>query len=251
MASKPRVFTRRGAVRPPYNPSLAKYYHKRFALFSRYAEGISLDAEGWFSATPENVAKAVVGLTSSRQQQLVADAFCGCGGDAIQQALAGNRVVAVDIDADKIEMCRRNARIYGVADRIEFIVGDAVTLLPRLRADVCYLSPPWGGPDYGGKCDLATMRVGGERSVDGHRLAELAAACAPIVACYLPAGVDEPALAALAARTGRRCEGVRLSWGGGTRKPPRTRAVLALLRADTRAGDGEARVAVREQHVEV
>lgn len=36
-------------------------------------------------------------------------------------------------------------------DRIEFIVGDYYTLAPTLKADVVFLSPPWGGPSYSSK----------------------------------------------------------------------------------------------------
>lgn len=56
-------------------------------------------------------------------------------------------VIAIDIDPCKVEMARHNATIYGVADRIEFIVGDYL-LSDTLRADVVFLSPPWGGPGY-------------------------------------------------------------------------------------------------------
>lgn len=45
-------------------------------------------------------------------------------------------------------MARHNAEVYGVADRIEFIVGDFFQVAPLLKADVVFLSPPWGGPDY-------------------------------------------------------------------------------------------------------
>lgn len=45
-------------------------------------------------------------------------------------------------------MAKHNATIYGVADRIEFIVGDFLTLADSLKADVIFLSPPWGGPQY-------------------------------------------------------------------------------------------------------
>lgn len=45
---------------------------------------------------------------------------------------------------------RHNARIYGVEDRIEFIVGDALDVLSHINEhiDVVFVSPPWGGPDY-------------------------------------------------------------------------------------------------------
>jgi len=57
-------------------------------------------------------------------------------------------VIAIDINEEKIHCARHNAAVYGVADRIEFIVGDYMKLAPSLKADVVFLSPPWGGPNY-------------------------------------------------------------------------------------------------------
>lgn len=57
-------------------------------------------------------------------------------------------VIAIDNDPKKIEMAKHNANVYGVSDRIEFIVGDFLQLCQSLKADVVFLSPPWGGPDY-------------------------------------------------------------------------------------------------------
>lgn len=57
-------------------------------------------------------------------------------------------VIAIDIDPKKIEMAKHNAAIYGVGDRIEFIVGDFLKLAPSLKANIVFLSPPWGGPQY-------------------------------------------------------------------------------------------------------
>lgn len=45
-------------------------------------------------------------------------------------------------------MARHNASVYGVQDKIEFIVGDFLKLAGSLKADVVFLSPPWGGPLY-------------------------------------------------------------------------------------------------------
>lgn len=57
-------------------------------------------------------------------------------------------VIAIDNDAKKIELARNNAAVYGVEDKIEFIVGDFLKLAYKLTADVVFLSPPWGGPSY-------------------------------------------------------------------------------------------------------
>lgn len=57
-------------------------------------------------------------------------------------------MLAIDIDAEKLDCARHNAEIYGVADRIDFILADFTAIAPFLSADVVFLSPPWGGPEY-------------------------------------------------------------------------------------------------------
>lgn len=93
------------------------------------------------------------------------DAFCGAGGNAIQFALVCDRgkflhppppfffltiktVIAIDIDPKKIELAKNNAKVYGVAEKIDFILGDFLQLAPSLKADAVFLSPPWGGVSY-------------------------------------------------------------------------------------------------------
>ena len=109
---------------------------------------------------------------------MIVDAFCGVGGNAIQFAFTcekggcvshGNEafahfqstVIAIDNSPVRLACARRNAEIYGVADRITFILGDWVSwsrdYVKRKEAgevaaedevEVVFLSPPWGGIDY-------------------------------------------------------------------------------------------------------
>ncbi len=51
-------------------------------------------------------------------------------------------MIAIDKDPQKIALCKNNATVYGVADRIEFIVGDFFEIAKSLKADVVFLSPP-------------------------------------------------------------------------------------------------------------
>jgi predicted O-methyltransferase YrrM len=53
------------------------------------------------------------------------------GGNAIQFAFTCERVIAIDIDPHKIQLARQNAAVYGVEDRIEFIVGDFFQVMCR------------------------------------------------------------------------------------------------------------------------
>lgn len=143
------------------NDPLQKYYHQRYDYFSLFDEGIQIDEEGWYSVTPEIIAHHIaqeahsIALTNKESTKevktVILDAFCGVGGNTIQFAKYFDRVIAVDLDADRLEMARHNATVYGVVDRIQFIHGDVFTVLPDLvdeAIDLVFMSPPWGGPDY-------------------------------------------------------------------------------------------------------
>ena len=109
-----------------------------------------MDGEGWFSVTPERIAKHVADRCESTNPIVIIDAFCGMGGNAIQFALRENvsKVIAIEIDPTRMACAMNNAKVYGVEDKIEFIHGNCMELLPTLQADVVFLSPPWGGPSY-------------------------------------------------------------------------------------------------------
>ncbi|XP_039444293.1 trimethylguanosine synthase [Culex pipiens pallens] len=173
--------------------SLLKYWYKRFSLFSLFDAGIKLDRESWFSVTPEKVAAH----TAERcRSDLVVDGFCGCGGNSIQLAFTCNQVIAIDIDPKKIEMAKHNAAVYGVADRIEFIVGDFLALADRLQADAVFLSPPWGGPSYlkDEVYDLEASLI----PVPATELMRKARQISPNVALYLPRNSNTQQLTMLA-----------------------------------------------------
>ena len=99
------IFGRRGNVRPPYNPDLESFFYRRRELFSKFDRGVRMDAESWFSVTPERLAAHIAARTcTARRGLLVVDPFCGCGGNVIQQALADptGAVLAIDIDPNKV-----------------------------------------------------------------------------------------------------------------------------------------------------
>ncbi|XP_058054972.1 uncharacterized protein LOC131206438 [Anopheles bellator] len=177
--------------------SLLKYWYKRFSLFSLFDAGIRLDRESWFSVTPEKVAAH----TAERcRSDLIVDAFCGCGGNSIQFAFTCQKVIAIDIDPRKIEMAKHNASVYGVTDRIEFITGDFLQMASRLRADVVFLSPPWGGPSYM-KDEVYDL----EQSLQPLPATELMRAAQQIsknVALYLPRNSNTQQLTMLAGPNG-------------------------------------------------
>ncbi|KAF8159234.1 RNA cap guanine-N2 methyltransferase-domain-containing protein [Crassisporium funariophilum] len=144
---------------------LQKYFSQRRRYFSLYSTspGCLLDEEGWYSVTPELVADQIA---ERCRCDTILDAFCGVGGNSIAFAKTCQRVIALDTSPTRLALARHNAQIYGVADRIEFILSDYISFAksylslpsfsqPRTenshdtrKIDVVFLSPPWGGPSY-------------------------------------------------------------------------------------------------------
>ncbi|XP_060099737.1 trimethylguanosine synthase [Heteronotia binoei] len=183
------------------DPELAKYWAQRYRLFSRFDQGIQLDREGWFSVTPEKIAEHIAErVKQSFNSDIIIDAFCGVGGNTIQFALAAKRVIAVDIDPVKIALAHNNAEVYGVADQIEFICGDFMQLASGLKADVVFLSPPWGGPEYATAeiFDVQTMI-----SPNGYEIFKLSQKITSNIVYFLPRNADIDQIASLAGPGGK------------------------------------------------
>lgn len=160
-----------------------KYYAQRYSLFSLFDKGIRMDREGWFSVTPELIAQH---QAERCRADTIIDAYAGVGGNAIAFAQTCRHVIAIEIDPLRLELARHNAAIYGVADRIEFVCGDYLALLPGLRADVVFLAPPWGGVDYNANAkhfdienDICIERSSDSNSSKSNGEAEAATAADP------------------------------------------------------------------------
>lgn len=62
---------------------IIKYWTQRYSLFSLFDSGIKMDEEGWFSVTPEPIAKHHASRVGAG---VIIDCFTGVGGNAIQFA---------------------------------------------------------------------------------------------------------------------------------------------------------------------
>lgn len=178
-------------------------FSQRRRYFSLYDQGCLLDRVGWYSVTPELIANQIA---ERCRCDTIVDAFCGVGGNAIAFAQTCEHVIAIDNDETRLRLARHNAAIYGVSDRIEFVLGDfiqfAQTLAGRCETrqtgravDVIFLSPPWGGPSYlhGTSQDMTLdspehpeFLLSDITPIHGSELFKLAERITPNIAYYLP-----------------------------------------------------------------
>ena len=124
-------------------------------------------------------------------------------------------VIALDTSPTRLALARHNAAIYGVVDRIEFVLADYLSFArsqssnssSKRKIDVVFLSPPWGGPSYLSNPDLAedqgvtdvhpSYSLSSVQPVHGKELFNLSRQITPNVAFYLPRNTVLDDIAAL------------------------------------------------------
>lgn len=78
-----------------------------------------------------------------RGGELVLELGTGCGMLAILAARARAKVVATDINPAALECARVNAETHGMADRIDFRIGDLFEPIAGERFDLVIFNPPY------------------------------------------------------------------------------------------------------------
>ena len=171
----------------PFGPALQKYWERRYDLFSRFDDGIQVDETALFSTKPEIHAADIAARLPGCE---VIDAFCGVGGVAIALARLGKKVIAVDIDAERLRMAMENAKIYRCEHNITFVEANFLEYARHHgRVTSIYIDPPWGGPEYFRK-DVFRL---GDFVPDGASILQASLPIADLVAMTVPTnfGLDE------------------------------------------------------------
>ena len=113
-----------------------RFWDKRYLIFEKFDEGISLDDESWRNVTPEAVAEYI---SNKIRCETVLDGFCGAGGDSIKLANTCSRVIANDINSKKLQCLNNNAKVY-CAENIEMMNQDFLEL-ENIEPDIVYINP--------------------------------------------------------------------------------------------------------------
>jgi RNA cap guanine-N2 methyltransferase len=152
-----------------------------------------VDQEGRWSLSPRWMAEAQARRLGARR---VIDPYCGLGGNSIAFALGGAQVLAVEADPARYDLCRRNLRALGVADRVDLWRGDGLWLLPELRRRwpdaAVFLDPPWGAGGIAPTAGEAWSTW--ERLVPGNAACMDSLAAAPALLLKAPRAFDPASL---------------------------------------------------------
>jgi trimethylguanosine synthase len=120
-----------------------EHFQATWDLLTPLERSFRYDEYGLYALTPQYFSAPIIPKIRGRS---VIDACCSLGGMAIALALAGRQVTAIELDAGRLALARENARIAGVVERITFLHGDTLALLPTLRAEAVFFDGQWAGP---------------------------------------------------------------------------------------------------------
>lgn len=117
---------------------------------------------------PRPETETLVELALAHRSENVIDV--GTGSGCIAVALAANlptvAIVAIDVSRPALSVARRNAERHGVADRIEFVVGDVLNGAPDV-VDLIVSNPPYVSDDEWASLPPAIRRHEPRVALDG------------------------------------------------------------------------------------
>lgn len=152
---------------------LYRFWLRRHLLWNKFDQGILMDTTGWYSVTPELIArqqvlqtKALLFKQSKKQAEddseksvsfnlkgfLVWDGFVGVGGNAVAWCKECGLCLGSDINAERLAMAAHNVKNIYKMPNLELLQMDFRQVKHVFRkvdlVDLMFISPPWGGPSY-------------------------------------------------------------------------------------------------------
>ncbi len=82
------------------------FWQQRYYYYSQFDKGIQMDEECWWSVTPEIIAEYIAKLCP--KDSVIVEGFAGSGGNVIQFSNFCKKVYAIDINNDRLNICKNN-----------------------------------------------------------------------------------------------------------------------------------------------
>jgi len=119
-------------------------------FFPSNNDKILIDPVGKYSISLPDKSKIITNLILKHiinTDITITDAMACIGGDTLSFSKTFSKVNAIEFDKLRFEYLKHNMKIFNRTN-ITFYNEDYFELVKKLKQDVIYLDPPWGGVDY-------------------------------------------------------------------------------------------------------
>lgn len=131
-----------------------KLKKKIFPLTKNY-DKLEFDQEGLWSITHPDQAETIseiikthyISKNNNSSRIVIVDATAGLGGNLISFSKYFKKVFGIEIDQNRFEMLKNNVEQYDL-NNITLLNGNCIDFLKKLKSNIVFFDPPWGGPDY-------------------------------------------------------------------------------------------------------
>jgi len=144
--------SRKQSKRPNYDPNYKPEY------FPAHNDKILIDEVGKYSISKPGKAKLIANLIYQNIQSrdiTVTEGMACVGGDTLALSRTFKQVNAIELDKTRYEYLQHNMKLFD-RKNIEYYNESYLEIFKKLKQDVVYLDPPWGGPDYK---NLKTVKI--------------------------------------------------------------------------------------------
>lgn len=78
---------------------------------------------------------------------VITDGTCGNAGNTIHFSFIFSKVNAIEISELHYNICKNNLNVYNISN-VNLIHSNYLNIMKKLKQDIIFLDPPWGGPSY-------------------------------------------------------------------------------------------------------
>ena len=119
-------------------------------FFPANNDKILIDAIGKYSISLPDKAQIITNLIEKHINTTnitITDAMACIGGDTLSFSQRFTKVNAIEFDKVRFDYLKHNMELFNCKN-IDYYNEDYLKVMMKLKQDVIYIDPPWGGPEY-------------------------------------------------------------------------------------------------------
>jgi 16S rRNA G966 N2-methylase RsmD len=95
----------------------------------------------------EQISKIILSIIPNCHDLVITDATANAGGNTINFSTHFRKVYSIEYEKDSYECLVNNIKVYNLKN-VETIYGDFLNQINKIRQDIVFIDPPWGGTSY-------------------------------------------------------------------------------------------------------